>query len=70
MRVLLFEDSQTLHRTITRALKHAGYAVDSAGDGEEGAMLADVNSTLLLGKQFQDEPIEGWANANYQLIIL
>ena len=43
MRVLLFEDSQTLHRTITRALKHAGYAVDSAGDGEEGATLADGN---------------------------
>jgi DNA-binding response OmpR family regulator len=43
MRVLLVEDSKTLRRSLRRALKHAGYAVDLAGDGEEGLATAELN---------------------------
>ncbi|MBC8125642.1 MAG: response regulator transcription factor [Gloeobacteraceae cyanobacterium ES-bin-144] len=43
MRVLLVEDSEVLRRTVRRALKHAGYAVDTAADGEEGFALAEMN---------------------------
>jgi len=43
MRVLLVEDSETLCRSLRRALKHAGYAVDVAGDGEAGLSAAELN---------------------------
>lgn len=43
MRLLLVEDSQTLRRTLRRALRHAGYAVDTAADGAEGLALAELN---------------------------
>ena len=40
MRVLLVEDSDVLQRSIGVALRKAGYAVDVAGDGEEGLWQA------------------------------
>jgi DNA-binding response OmpR family regulator len=40
MRVLLVEDSQILLRSVRRALRHAGFAVDTAADGEEGLAAA------------------------------
>src|SRR5262245_40872706 len=40
MRVLLVEDSIHLRRPVTKALKASGYAVDAAGDGNEGLRLA------------------------------
>jgi DNA-binding response OmpR family regulator len=43
MRVLLVEDSERLQRSISTALKKSGYAVDVAGDGEEGLWLAESN---------------------------
>jgi DNA-binding response OmpR family regulator len=43
MRVLLVEDSETLCRSLRRALKHAGYAVDVTGDGEAGLTAAELN---------------------------
>lgn len=43
MRVLLVEDSARLQRSISTALKKSGYAVDCAGDGEEGLWLAETN---------------------------
>jgi len=43
MRVLVVEDSESLRRSLRRALKHAGYAVDVADDGEEGLATADLN---------------------------
>lgn len=43
MRVLLVEDSEVLRRTVRRALRHAGFAVDTAPDGEEGLALAESN---------------------------
>src|SRR4030095_14605505 len=50
MRLLLVEDSPRLQRSLTTALKKAGYAVDVAGDGEEGLWLATSNDydTVIL----------------------
>ena len=43
MRVLYVEDSEVLRRTVRRALRHAGFAVDTAADGAEGLALAELN---------------------------
>ena len=42
MRVLFVEDSATLRTAVRRALRHAGYAVDAAADGEEGLAAAEA----------------------------
>ncbi|PHR94308.1 MAG: DNA-binding response regulator [Robiginitomaculum sp.] len=42
MRILLVEDDPDLSRQLSSALKDAGYAVDSATDGEEGHFLGDT----------------------------
>jgi DNA-binding response OmpR family regulator len=41
MRVLVIEDSVRLQRTLLTALQKSGYAVDVAGDGEEGLWQAE-----------------------------
>jgi len=40
MRILLVEDSERLQTYLSKGLRMAGYAVDSARDGEEGLWLA------------------------------
>ncbi|MEL7273018.1 MAG: response regulator transcription factor [Pseudomonadota bacterium] len=42
MRVLVVEDEADLNRQLCEALKEAGYAVDTASDGEEGHFLGDT----------------------------
>ncbi len=42
MRVLVVEDEPDLRRQLVRALQDAGYAVDSAADGEEAAFLGET----------------------------
>ncbi len=42
MRVLLVEDSESLRRSVVRALQHAGYVVDAADDGEKGLLSAEL----------------------------
>ena len=42
MRVLVVEDDPDLRRQLSDALSGAGYAVDAAGDGEEGHFLGDT----------------------------
>lgn len=42
MRVLIVEDDPDLNRQLERALTDAGYAVDSATDGEDGHFLGDT----------------------------
>jgi DNA-binding response OmpR family regulator len=44
MRVLVVEDSKHLRESVVKALQRSGYAVDAAGDGEEGLWLARENS--------------------------
>lgn len=41
MKILVIEDAHHLRRYITRGLKNAGYAVETAADGEEGLWLAE-----------------------------
>ena len=43
MRVLCVEDSESLRRSLRRALRHAGFAIDTAADGLEGLALAEQN---------------------------
>jgi len=43
MRILLIEDSKRLQKSICLALRKSGYAVDAAGDGEEGLWHAQCN---------------------------
>ena len=42
MRLLVVEDDKTLNKQIVTALEQAGYAVDTAFDGEEGQFLGDT----------------------------
>lgn len=42
MRILVVEDDKDLNRQLREALLDAGYAVDSATDGEEGHYLGDT----------------------------
>ena len=42
MRVLIVEDDADLNRQLATAMKEAGYAVDTATDGEEGHFLGDT----------------------------
>ena len=39
MRILLVEDEQQLREQLTRSLSDAGYAVDTAADGEEAIFM-------------------------------
>jgi DNA-binding response OmpR family regulator len=43
MRILLVEDSQRLQKSIGKALRKSGYAVDTSGEGEGGLWLAESN---------------------------
>jgi len=42
MRLLIVEDDADLSRQLKSAFKDAGYAVDTAADGEEGHFLGDT----------------------------
>ncbi|MEC9368575.1 MAG: response regulator, partial [Pseudomonadota bacterium] len=42
MRLLVVEDDKDLNRQLVTALTDAGYAVDSAADGEDGHFLGDT----------------------------
>ena len=48
MRILVVEDEKKIAGFIKRGLKEEGYAVDVAGDGEEGYELAAVNDYDLI----------------------
>ena len=48
MRVLVIEDDADLNRQLVAALSDAGYAVDSALDGEEGYFLGDTEPYDLI----------------------
>jgi DNA-binding response OmpR family regulator len=43
MRILLVEDSQRLQKSIGKALRKSGYAIDLSSDGKEGLWLAESN---------------------------
>ena len=52
MRLLIVEDEPDLRRSLAKALREEGYAVDTAGDGEEGLYKAaetDYDAIVLDG---------------------
>ncbi len=48
MRILIVEDSERLQRSLATALRHSGYVVDVAGDGEEGLWRARTHPYDLI----------------------
>src|SRR5215210_4188202 len=76
MRVLVVEDDTNLNRQIKDALIDAGYAVDSAFDGEEGHFLGDTEPydavVLDIGLPQMDglSVLEEWRRAGKTLPVL
>jgi DNA-binding response OmpR family regulator len=48
LKVLVVEDSARLRNSLQTALQHHGYAVDTAGDGEEGLWMAESHPYDLI----------------------
>lgn len=76
MRLLLIEDSPRLRTTLARALTRLGHAVDPAGDGDEGALLADMHEydaiilDLLLPGKSGLTLLESWRGRNNDVPVL
>ena len=62
MRVLVVEDERRLAENVARALREgAGYAVDIAGDGEEGLYLATSGEYDLMVLDLMLPKLDGQA---------
>ncbi len=61
MRLLLIEDYLPLARSVTQGLKEAGYAVDSAGDGETALALAEETAYDLIVLDLMLPRLDGYA---------
>jgi len=76
MRILVVEDDVDLNRQLVAALKEAGYAVDSAKDGEEGHFLGDTEPydtvVLDIGLPIMDgiSVLEAWRRAGRTMPVL
>lgn len=76
MRILIVEDDADLNRQLTEALREAGYAVDTALDGEEGHHLGDTEPydavVLDLGLPMMDglSILESWRRAGRTMPVL
>jgi two-component system OmpR family response regulator len=76
MRILVVEDDADLNRQLVAALKEAGYAVDSAKDGEEGHFLGDTEPydtvVLDIGLPIMDgiSVLEAWRRAGRTMPVL
>ena len=76
MRVLVVEDDADLNRQLVAALTEAGYAVDTARDGEEGHFLGDTEPydavVLDIGLPIKDgiSVLEEWRRAGRTMPVL
>ena len=76
MRLLVIEDDPDLNRQLVAALGEAGYAVDSAFDGEEGLYLGDTEPydaiVLDIGLPKRDgiSVLESWRRARKTMPVL
>ena len=76
MRLLVVEDDRNLNRQLVEAFEEAGYAVDSAFDGEEGHFLGDTESydavVLDIGLPVMDgiTVLEKWRRAGRKMPVL
>jgi two-component system OmpR family response regulator len=76
MRILIVEDEPNLARQLRQTLESAGYAVDSAHDGEEGQFLGETESydavVLDLGLPEVDglTVLDRWRKAGHRMPVL
>jgi two-component system OmpR family response regulator len=76
MRILIVEDEPSLARQLRQTLESAGYAVDSAEDGEEGQFLGETESydavILDLGLPEVDglTVLDRWRKAGHKMPVL
>jgi two-component system OmpR family response regulator len=76
LRLLVIEDDKDLNRQLVAALEAAGYAVDSARDGEEGHFLGDTEPydavVLDIGLPKLDgiSVLTAWRKANRTMPVL
>jgi two-component system OmpR family response regulator len=76
MRILVVEDEPTLLQQLKKALEGAGYAVDTAADGEEGQYLGETESydavVLDLGLPLIDglSVLRHWRNGGQRMPVL
>ena len=76
MRILVVEDDKDLNRQLVRALGDAGYAVDTAFDGEEGHFLGDTEPydvvILDIGLPKKDgiSVLEDWRRADRSMPVI
>jgi two-component system OmpR family response regulator len=76
VRLLVIEDDPDLNRQLAAALGEAGYAVDTAFDGEEGLHLGDTepyDAVILdigLPKMDGISVLENWRRANRSMPVL
>jgi two-component system OmpR family response regulator len=76
MRVLVVEDDADLNRQLVAALTEAGYAVDTAKDGEEGHFLGDTEPydavVLDIGLPVKDgiSVLEEWRRSGRTMPVL
>ena len=59
MRVLIVEDDSAIRGALVQALHEDGYAVDSAGDGDEGLWFAEANDYDLIVLDWMLPGIDG-----------
>ena len=60
MRVLVIEDEPDLLSVLAQSLREAGYAVDTAGDGEDGLFKAQGGQYDALVLDLMIPKIDGW----------
>jgi len=76
MRLLVVEDEAALRGQLQTALRDAGYAIDTAADGDEALHLGKVNpydlAVLDLGLPKRDgvEVLRGWRSADRRFPVL
>jgi DNA-binding response OmpR family regulator len=61
MRVLLIEDYAPLQKAIVRGLREAGYAVDAATDGQEGARFVHTGKYDVIVLDLMLPKMDGWS---------
>jgi len=61
MRILVVDDDERLRSVVSRGLTEEGYAVDTAGDGEEGQYLAEINDYDLVLLDIMMPKVDGIA---------
>jgi two-component system OmpR family response regulator len=60
MRILVVEDEPRLQRNLAKALREEGYAVDAAGDGENGVFKAEACDYDAIVLDVMLPKLDGW----------